>query len=56
MMLLEEEGTYHVTLIADETFAEESEQKGELKVSFVIHRENLELEKLNEEDYYLIDG
>ena len=38
VMLLEEEGKYEVTLIAEDTFEEESKKRGELKVSFVIDR------------------
>ena len=53
-MLLEEEGKYEVTLIANDTFEEESKKRGELKVSFVIDRQNIEWQNIKEEDYYLI--
>ena len=55
-MLLEEEGKYEVTLIANDTFEEESKKRGELKVSFVIDRKNIEWQNIKEEDYYLIQG
>jgi hypothetical protein len=53
-MLLEEEGKYEVTLIAEDTFEEESKKRGELKVSFVINKEKFEWENVHEEEYYHI--
>jgi hypothetical protein len=46
MMLLEEEGKYEVTLIAEDTFGEESKQRGDLKISFVLDRENLQWQNI----------
>lgn len=53
-MLLQEEGKYEVTLIAEDSFEEKSKKRGELKVSFVINKEKFEWENYQEEDYYLL--
>ena len=56
-MLLEEQGKYEVTLIANETFKEESKQKSDFKVSIVNYGEKFEFHNINgEDDWYQING